>query len=93
MPVLIAEFGIPASRGKTHDNVYGWNQGQMSEQAQGETLQHLFEDIMHEGLMGGLVLHGKMSGLNERGIRWIMMIRIVDHFGPMLKQMSNSLDY
>ncbi|MCT1540314.1 MULTISPECIES: hypothetical protein [Lysinibacillus] len=55
MPVLIAEFGIPASRGKTHDNVYGWNQGQMSEQAQGETLQHLFENIMHEGLMGGLV--------------------------------------
>ncbi|KPN89464.1 hypothetical protein [Lysinibacillus sp. ZYM-1] len=55
MPVLIAEFGIPASRGKTHDNVYGWNQGQMSEQAQGETLQHLFEDIMHEGLLGGLV--------------------------------------
>jgi len=55
MPVLIAEFGIPASRGKTHENVYGWNQGQMSEQAQGETLQHLFEDIMHEGLLGGLV--------------------------------------
>ncbi|MFJ7367926.1 hypothetical protein ACIQVU_00545 [Lysinibacillus sp. NPDC098008] len=55
MPVLIAEFGIPASRGKTHDNVYGWNQGYMSEQAQGETLQHLFEDIMHEGLLGGLV--------------------------------------
>ena len=55
MPVLIAEFGIPAARGMTHENVYGWNQGHMSEQAQGETLQHLFEDIMHEGLMGGLV--------------------------------------
>ncbi|WP_107924169.1 hypothetical protein [Lysinibacillus parviboronicapiens] len=55
MPVLIAEFGIPASRGMTHENVYGWNQGHMSEQAQGETLQHLFEDIMHEGLLGGLV--------------------------------------
>lgn len=55
MPVLIAEFGIPASRGMTHENVYGWNQGFMSEQEQGETLQHLFEDIMHEGLLGGLV--------------------------------------
>ncbi|MDQ0063277.1 hypothetical protein [Paenibacillus harenae] len=55
MPVLIAEFGIPGSRGMTHENVYGWNQGFMSEQAQGETLQHLFEDIMHEGLLGGLV--------------------------------------
>lgn len=55
MPILIAEFGIPASRGMTHENVHGWNQGFMSEQAQGETLQHLFEDIMHEGLLGGLV--------------------------------------
>lgn len=55
MPVLIAEFGIPASRGMTHENVYGWNQGHMSEQAQGETLQNLYEDIMHEGLLGGLV--------------------------------------
>jgi len=55
MPVLIAEFGIPASRGMTHENVYGWNQGHMSEKKQGETLQHLYEDIMHEGLLGGLV--------------------------------------
>ncbi|WP_010308806.1 hypothetical protein [Kurthia senegalensis] len=55
MPVLIAEFGIPSSRGKTHNNVYGWNQGHMSEKAQGETLAHLFEDILHEDLMGGLI--------------------------------------
>ena len=55
MPVLIAEFGIPAARGMTHENVYGWNQGHMSEQQQGETLQHLYEDIMHEGLLGGLI--------------------------------------
>jgi len=55
MPILIAEFGIPASRGMTHENVYGWNQGHMSEKAQGETLQLLYEDIMHEGLLGGLV--------------------------------------
>ena len=55
MPILIAEFGIPASRGMTHENVYGWNQGFMSEKAQGETLQSLYEDIMHEGLLGGLV--------------------------------------
>ena len=55
MPILIAEFGIPASRGMAHKNVYGWNQGFMSERAQGETLQSLYEDIMHEGLLGGIV--------------------------------------
>lgn len=55
MPVLIAEFGIPSSRGKTHNNVNGWNQGHMSETQQGETLVHLFEDILHEDMMGGLI--------------------------------------
>lgn len=55
MPILVAEFGIPSSRGKTHNNVYGWNQGHMSEKEQGETLARLFEDILEEDLMGGLV--------------------------------------
>ncbi|AXH99553.1 hypothetical protein DV702_07200 [Sporosarcina sp. PTS2304] len=55
MPVLIAEFGIPASRGKAHENPSGWNQGFMSEIQQGETLTHLYEDILHEQMMGGLV--------------------------------------
>ena len=28
MPVLVAEFGVPAARGKAHDNIYmGFNQG------------------------------------------------------------------
>lgn len=55
LPILIAEFGIPASRGKTHENPFGFNQGFMSETEQGEALKHLYEDILHEGLMGGLV--------------------------------------
>lgn len=55
LPVLIAEFGIPGSRGLTHDNPYGWTQGFVSEQEQGEILTHLFEDMMAEKLLGGLV--------------------------------------
>ena len=55
MPVLIAEFGIPASRGLTHKNPYGWNQGFVTEQQQGEILQHLYEDIMAEDYLGGFV--------------------------------------
>ncbi|GKV68855.1 hypothetical protein NCCP2716_13530 [Sporosarcina sp. NCCP-2716] len=55
LPVLIAEFGIPASRGKTHENPFGWNQGFMSEKQQGDVLTRLYEDILHEGMMGGLV--------------------------------------
>lgn len=55
MPVLIAEFGIPSSRGLTHDNPYGWTQGNVTEQEQGKILTHLFEDIMEEDYLGGLV--------------------------------------
>ncbi|WP_274309554.1 hypothetical protein [Solibacillus daqui] len=55
MPILISEFGIPASRGLTHRNPFGWNQGFISEREQGEILVHLYEDILHEGLLGGLV--------------------------------------
>lgn len=55
MPILVAEFGIPGSRGLTHDNPYGWTQGFVSEQEQGEILTHLFEDMMAEKLLGGLV--------------------------------------
>lgn len=55
IPVLIAEFGVPSSRGITHQNPFGWNQGFLSEQEQGEINARLFEDVIHEGLLGGIV--------------------------------------
>lgn len=55
LPILVAEFGIPASRGKTHDNPFGWNQGFMSEVQQGEIVGRMYEDIIEEDLLGGLI--------------------------------------
>lgn len=55
LPILVAEFGVPASRGLTHVNPFGWNQGFLSEREQGMIVSRLFEDIMHEQLMGGLI--------------------------------------
>lgn len=55
MPVLIAEFGIPSSRGLTHENAQGWNQGFMSEKEQGEIVSGLYENIIDEGYLGGLI--------------------------------------
>lgn len=55
LPVLVAEFGVPGSRGMTHKNPFGWNQGFISVQEQGDIVTHLFEDIIHEEMMGGLV--------------------------------------
>lgn len=55
MPILVAEFGIPGSRGLTHENPFGWTQGFVTEQQQGEILSHLYEDIIAEEYLGGLV--------------------------------------
>lgn len=55
MPILVAEFGVPSSRGMAHRNVHGKNQGFLSEQEQGTIDRELFEDIVHERMAGGLL--------------------------------------
>ncbi|CAM3783170.1 hypothetical protein [Mesobacillus thioparans] len=55
MPVLIAEFGVPSSRGQTHKNDSGMNQGFLSEQQQGEMNSFMFNSIVNEDAAGGLV--------------------------------------
>jgi hypothetical protein len=56
VPVLVAEFGIPASRGMAHVNVHTrFNQGFVDEVKQGKMLTSMLEDIYNEGYAGGLV--------------------------------------
>ncbi|WP_203363598.1 hypothetical protein [Bacillus sp. REN10] len=55
LPILIAEFGVPASRGLTHANPFGRTQGLLSEKEQGEVVVDMYEDIQQEGLLGGLI--------------------------------------
>jgi hypothetical protein len=56
MPVLVAEYGIPAARGKAHENIHmGFNQGNVSEKAQGEMDAFMLKDIYEEGYAGALV--------------------------------------
>ena len=56
VPVLVAEFGVPASRGKAHNALYsGYNQGNHDEPEQGEIMKNLLKDIYDEGYCGGLV--------------------------------------
>lgn len=54
-PVLIAEFGVPSSRGIAHRNVHGRDQGRHTEQEQGEIAAAMFEDIDRAGTAGGVV--------------------------------------
>lgn len=55
MPILVAEFGVPASRGITHQSRQGWDQGFNTEEEQGRVVSLMFEDIMNEGMLGGLI--------------------------------------
>ncbi|MCR4431164.1 MAG: hypothetical protein NUV45_09130 [Tepidanaerobacteraceae bacterium] len=56
MPVLVAEFGVPTSRGITHENpLTGFNQGHIDENAQGQMIVSMINDIHDEGYAGGLV--------------------------------------
>ncbi len=56
IPVLVAEFGVPSSRGITHSNPYtGLDQGNLNETEQGWCLDSMARDIYNNGYAGGLV--------------------------------------
>lgn len=90
MPVLIAEFGVPSSRGKTHDNINGMTQGFLSEQEQGTFDKEMFEMIVDEEYAGGLVFTWQDEWFKRT---WNTIILIEDLFGPIFKRMSSILGY
>ena len=56
MPVLVAEFGISSSRGKTHSNpTDGYDQGGHTETEQGQMLSQLYQDIKGTDSIGALI--------------------------------------
>lgn len=55
MPMLVAEFGIPTSRGKTHESIMGYNQGMVDETRQGEMLLDMLNSMYEEHFAGGLM--------------------------------------
>ncbi|MFO8054951.1 MAG: hypothetical protein R6U19_07315 [Bacteroidales bacterium] len=54
MPLIIAEYGIPSSRGSSHVTPFGFDQGGHSEARQAEIATMLTRDIFHSGCAGGL---------------------------------------
>lgn len=55
MPVLVAEFGIPTSRGMAHESVMGYNQGKIDETAQGGMLVEMMNSMYEENYAGGMI--------------------------------------
>lgn len=54
-PLLIAEFGVPASRESAHWHRDGWNHGGHSEKKQGEINGLLMQSISEAGMGGGIL--------------------------------------
>lgn len=56
VPVLVAEYGIPTSRGNTHMNsITGFDQGNVTEQEQGDMIVSMSRDIYESGYCGSLI--------------------------------------
>jgi hypothetical protein len=54
MPLVIAEYGIPSSRGSSHKTPFGFDQGGHSEARQAEISMMLTRDIFHTGCAGAV---------------------------------------
>lgn len=55
VPVLVGEFGVPDSRARAAEHVYGRHQGRHTETEQGDHVAAMVEDIAAEDTAGGLV--------------------------------------
>ncbi len=54
MPLVIAEYGLPSSRGNSHSSPFGFDQGGHSERDQAELNKTLTEDIFNSGCGGAI---------------------------------------
>ncbi len=80
MPVIVAEFGVPSSRGKTHDALNsGMNQGFLTEEAQGHKAVHMLEDIYDTNYAGGLLFTWQDEWFKRT---WNTMDLDLDHRRP-----------
>ncbi|HKY32821.1 MAG TPA: tetratricopeptide repeat protein [Candidatus Polarisedimenticolia bacterium] len=55
VPLLIAELGVPTSRGIAHHQPQGWHHGGHNEKEQGEINARLMEDVHAAGCAGGVL--------------------------------------
>lgn len=55
VPLLIAEFGVPSSRGKAHSSILGYDQGGINERQQGEYISAMLYDIARADCCGAIV--------------------------------------
>lgn len=57
IPIVVAEFGVPTSRGNAHRQPQGMHHGSHSEIEQGTMNSRMIEDIYDEGYAGGILFN------------------------------------
>lgn len=55
IPMVVAEFGVPSSRGRAHSSVMGYHQGMLTEEEQGTINRNMLYDIAKEGYGGAML--------------------------------------
>nr|WP_236044419.1 hypothetical protein [Halomicroarcula salinisoli] len=79
LPLLVAEFGVPSSRGIAHRDVDGRDQGRHSERAQGEMVAAMYEDIVEAETAGGIAFTWQDEWFKRT---WNLDARSVPHRRP-----------
>ncbi|KEO81646.1 hypothetical protein [Tumebacillus flagellatus] len=93
LPVMIAEFGVPSSRGMAHRGPLDRNQGMHTEEEQGKIDADLQKSIYNEGFDGGFVFSWqdewfkftwntmKLTLPRDRGAFWFNRLTNEANFG------------
>lgn len=55
VPIVVAEFGVPTSRGVASESAIGYHQGGLTEQEQGMYVSNMIVDIASAGYAGSLI--------------------------------------
>lgn len=103
IPILIAEFGVPSSRGLAHYGPLGYNQGMHSERAQGVINVQMLETIRSERYSGAVLFawHDEWFKftwntthleLPERRAMWRNRLTNEEHFGLIAVESGETAD-
>ncbi len=103
IPLIVAEYGMPSSRGMAHYGPNGRNQGMHTEQEQGTLDAGLLKDIYDEGLDGALLFEWQDEWFKftwntidmepaDRRAMWRNRLTNEEHFGVIAVEPDASVD-
>jgi len=93
VPVLVAEFGVPSSRGKAHEkaNTPATIRGRRMRRIRESSMSACLGIFMRRATAEPLSSAGRTSGSSVPGTPWILTCRIKGPTGPTPRQTSRSL--